>query len=279
MSLTERALWVIERHLDRPLTLDDIASACGASKYHLVRAFGASTGYSVMQYVRGRRLSAAAELLAHGTKDILRLALATGYGSHEAFSRAFRAQFARTPEAVRRNGTTEDLTMVKPMKAPQNDQADLASPRIVTGKPMLVVGLSKRQSWATQQDIPAQWQRFMAAYADIADKVGQSPIGLGANLDDDGNFDYLCGVEVSKFSKTPAGFTQLRIPAQTYAVFIHRDHIAKIGATHSAIWNKWLPENKKAAADGACLERHLETFDVRTGLGGVEIWVPLQVAS
>jgi AraC family transcriptional regulator len=34
--------------------------------------------------------------------DILSLALDTGYGSHEAFSRAFRAQFGTTPETIRK---------------------------------------------------------------------------------------------------------------------------------------------------------------------------------
>ena len=62
MSVTKRALWVIKRDLNDDLTLGDIAKACGASKYHLAHAFGESTRISVMQYVRGRRLTMAAEL-------------------------------------------------------------------------------------------------------------------------------------------------------------------------------------------------------------------------
>jgi AraC-like DNA-binding protein len=92
MSVSKRALWVIERNLNGDLTLGDIAKACGTSKYHLAHAFGESTRISVMQYVRGRRLTMAAETLAGGAPDILALALDVGYGSHEAFTRAFRAQ-------------------------------------------------------------------------------------------------------------------------------------------------------------------------------------------
>jgi AraC family transcriptional regulator len=96
--LAANVLWAIERNLDRPLTLAELAAACGVSHFHLAHAFGRATGYSVMHYVRARRLTEAARALAAGdAPDILRLALDCGYGSHEAFSRAFRAQFGTTP--------------------------------------------------------------------------------------------------------------------------------------------------------------------------------------
>ncbi len=73
----------------------------GVSRFHMVRAFAAATGLSVMRYVRARRLSEAARALADGAPDILALALEADYGSHEAFTRAFRDHFGVTPEAVR----------------------------------------------------------------------------------------------------------------------------------------------------------------------------------
>ena len=90
MSFPDKALWIIERNSTQPLTLDGIAAACGVSRSHLAHAFGTATGVSVMQYVRARRLSAAARALAAGAPDILSIALEAGYGSHEAFTRAFR---------------------------------------------------------------------------------------------------------------------------------------------------------------------------------------------
>jgi AraC family transcriptional regulator len=97
VSFPDKALWIIERNSTQPLTLDGIAAACGVSRSHLAHAFGTATGVSVMQYVRARRLSAAAQALAAGAPDILSIALETGYGSHEAFTRAFREgiRFAR----------------------------------------------------------------------------------------------------------------------------------------------------------------------------------------
>lgn len=73
--LANKALWVIERHLGRPLTLSEIAGACGVSKYHLAHAFGTSTGLSAMQYVPSRRLTVGAQLLTESAPDVLAHAL------------------------------------------------------------------------------------------------------------------------------------------------------------------------------------------------------------
>src|ERR1700744_1443102 len=113
MSLTAKALFVIERNLGHDLTLDAIATACGVSRFHLAHAFAAATDRSVMDYTRARRLSEAARALAHGAANILDLAIASGYGSHEAFSRAFRTHFDATPEEVRGRGTSDGLQLTE----------------------------------------------------------------------------------------------------------------------------------------------------------------------
>src|SRR4051794_9628708 len=101
MNPTQKALWFIETHLADELTLERVAGIAGISRFHMVRAFAAATGLSVIRYVRARRLSEAARALAKGAPDILTLALEADYGSHEAFTRAFRDHFGVTPESVR----------------------------------------------------------------------------------------------------------------------------------------------------------------------------------
>src|ERR1700712_4825355 len=101
LNPVDRAIWFIESHLTDDLTLTRIAAIAGVSRYHMVRAFGVTTGRGVMGYVRARRLTKAAHVLADGAPDILMVALDAGYGSHEAFTRAFRDRFGLTPEALR----------------------------------------------------------------------------------------------------------------------------------------------------------------------------------
>src|SRR3569833_2165782 len=98
MNPVGKALWYIESHFSAQLSLEEIAEIGGVSRYHMTRAFGAATGQSVMRYVRARRLTEAARALSGGAPDILAVAIEAGYGSHEAFTRAFRDQFGMTPE-------------------------------------------------------------------------------------------------------------------------------------------------------------------------------------
>src|SRR5438309_11779939 len=115
MNPAQKALWFIESHLADALTLDEIAGIAGVSRFHLVRAFGAATGCSVMRYVRARRLSEAARALAGGAPDILAVALDADYGSHEAFTRAFREHFGVTPEMLRGSAQLGTLQLQEPI--------------------------------------------------------------------------------------------------------------------------------------------------------------------
>src|SRR5580698_8812271 len=115
MNPAQKALWFIESHLAEALSLDEIAGVAGISRFHMVRAFAAATGLPVMRYVRARRLTEAARALASGAPDILSLALEADYGSHEAFTRAFRDRFGVTPEAVRASARLDNLPLQEPI--------------------------------------------------------------------------------------------------------------------------------------------------------------------
>jgi AraC family transcriptional regulator len=276
MNPAQRALWFIESHLAEELTLDEIADVAGISRFHMVRAFAAATGFSVMRYVRARRLSEAARALANGAPDILNVALDADYGSHEAFTRAFRDHFGITPETVRAATRLDNLRLQEPIQMDSTFTDKLLAPRFVTGKPLLVAGLGGRYSSENGAGIPGQWQRFGQCIADIPSRVGKVAYGVCCNGDDAGNFDYISGVEVSDFSDLPREFARVRIPEQRYAVFTHSDHISTIRRTVNTIWNHWLPASGLKAADAPNFERYDEKFNPVTGDGGLEVWVPVR---
>src|SRR5277367_481475 len=159
MNPANKALWYVETHFAEEIALDEVAKACGVSRFHLTRAFGAASGYSVMRYLRARRLSEAARSLSGGAGDILAVALDAGYGSHEAFTRAFRDRFGLTPEAVRAQRHVDNLALLEPIKMDETPLTELAPPRFEESKPMLVAGLGQRYTWETGTGIPVQWQR------------------------------------------------------------------------------------------------------------------------
>src|SRR5712664_3786459 len=154
MNPAQKALWFIESHLADELTLDEISGVGGISRFHMVRAFAAATGLSVMRYVRARRLSEAARALANGAPDILSLALEADYGSHEAFTRAFREHFGVTPEAVRAATCLDHIKLQEPILMDSTLTHNPHAPSFQTGKPLLVAGIGERYTCETGAAIP-----------------------------------------------------------------------------------------------------------------------------
>jgi AraC family transcriptional regulator len=276
MSPAQKALWFIESRLAKPMTLEEISAVAEVSRFHLVRAFGEATGFSVMRYVRARRLTEAARALARGAPDILSVALDADYGSHEAFTRAFRDHFGVTPEAVRAATCLDHLKLQEPIQMDSTALDHLAAPRFETGKAFLVAGLSERITHENGAAIPGLWHRFNQSVEDIPGRIGKVTYGVCCNGDDAGNFDYIAGVEVSDFSDLPRQFSRVRIPEQKYATFAHREHISTIRRSVNTIWNHWLPASGFKVADAPNFERYDEKFDPLTGNGGLEIWVPVR---
>ena len=277
MNPAQKALWYIESHLAGPLTLDEIAAVACVSRFHLVRAFAAATGLSVMRYARARRLSNAARALGTGAPDILSLALEADYSSHEAFTRAFRDHFGVTPESVRAGTCLEHLKLQEPIVMISTALDYLKPPRFETGKALLVAGIGERCTHENQgAGIPSQWQRFHQTVDGIPGRIGKVAYGVCCNADDAGNFDYVAGVEVTDFSDLPREFQSVRIPEQRYAVFTHAEHISTIRRTVNTIWNHWLPASGMKAADAPSFERYDVQFDSSTGNGGLEIWIPVK---
>lgn len=100
------ALDHIESHLDQRIEVTELARIAMTSEYHFRRMFSALAGISLSEYIRRRRLTVAgAEVLA-GERTLLDIAVRHGYGSGEAFARAFRAVHGVGPGEARRDGAT-----------------------------------------------------------------------------------------------------------------------------------------------------------------------------
>ena len=279
MSLFEKALWVIERNSDQALSLNAIAAACDVSRSHLANAFGTASGWPIMKYLKARRLSQAARKLANGAPDILSLALESGYGSHEAFTRAFRDHFGETPEEIRRRGSLDGLGITEPLELGLG-RVRAPLPRLDTLGRLRLVGLSAPCSYRESINIPAQWQLFTANYYfDIPRRVERMPIGMCAVPDEDGSFRYVCAAEVEAFEERNPDLVHVVIEPGPYAVFEHNDHVSRIFDTYSAIWNEALPAMARRVSNGPVLEFHNDAFDPDTGLGGLQIWIPLERTS
>ncbi len=276
MDPVQKALWFVESHFHAPITLDEIAIASQVSTYHLSRAFAASTGRSLMRYVRARRLTEAAKQLAAGAQDILPVALDAVYSSHESFSRAFKDHFKLTPEQVRSQGHVNNLSLTEAIALNTVPPPIMSPPRIKSLQPLWLAGIVSRHPCDSPTGIPNQWQRSAPLLRQLPKPLSNVAYGVSFNFDDDANFDYICAVEVGRDEELPFGLVRLDVPAQKYVVYIHSGHIAGIRATFSAIWSKSLPTLGCEPTKGPTLERYGPEFSPNTGLGGVEIWIAVK---
>src|SRR5437016_4882306 len=84
----------IGQHMDERLDRAVLAGVAGFSVPHFHRVFTAYAGQNIASYVRRARMLRAGQKLRMGAVDITEVALAAGYDTHAAFSKAFKRQLA-----------------------------------------------------------------------------------------------------------------------------------------------------------------------------------------
>jgi len=99
----ETCLREMEAHIEAPLTIPQLARRSGCRQRDLEQRFDRHFGASPQQVYRRLRLNAARRMLADGGLSISEVALRVGYSDASAFSRAFRAEFGKTPRDIARN--------------------------------------------------------------------------------------------------------------------------------------------------------------------------------
>ena len=100
-ALVDKALARLHLTFSSQERLEDLAAAVGSSVFHLCRVFRKQTGFTICRYRHELRLKKAEALLAHGSDDILTIAVALGYSGHSHFTGVFRRRFGVTPSAFR----------------------------------------------------------------------------------------------------------------------------------------------------------------------------------
>ncbi len=161
-----------EAGLSDDVTADGAADAAGMSLRSFHRSFAALTGYRFGEYVRRRRLSRALDALVASDDSVLAIALAAGYGSHEAFTRAFRKEYGEAPLRFRTSGLT----------AARTDQLDLTGDVIMgvvttTLPEMRVVAFD---GFRPEPELAAF--RSMTAWLDKHPEIAASSRSFGYNI-------------------------------------------------------------------------------------------------
>ena len=88
-EIVRSAQTYIQSHLDQSITLNDVATACGVSAYHIAKVFKDETGLPPHQYLNNVRIMQARHLLRTG-QPIADVAYATGFTDQSHLTRWFK---------------------------------------------------------------------------------------------------------------------------------------------------------------------------------------------
>ncbi len=153
--------------------------------------------------------------------------------------------------------------------------SEIPAPRFENGHAMLMAGLRIHHGYdEAATAIPAQWARF-ARLLPLPGQVGRQDYGVMCGGDVAARrFEYMTAAEVERFDGLPQELDRMKIPEAHYAVFTHVGHVSELRRTWAAV-HEWLPTSGWKSAASPDFERYGPGFDPVTGLGDMEIWLPV----
>ncbi len=288
-----KVLGFIHRHLDTPLSLDEIAAQSCWSRWQLQRVFQAETGLTVANYVRQLKLSLAAELLLDTDQRVIDIALSAGFNSEIAFSRAFKQFFACSPRVYRRAGQRTGLK--KPIEISEvqinGERAQsFVEVRVETKPAFILKGMrgeitglfSLAPNFADV--VPKLWQRLDAEANSTSLSFGHclGVVDVTKAAFDGSNLFYWAGIELRSDIAMPAlpsvvseQLAILNVPKQTYAAVKHKGPIDRLPQTLEWFILHWLPTSGYRGVDGYELEVYPDDYQADAAHAEMEYWVPI----
>ena len=231
----QRAIDHIEAHLTEEIDVHGVAAQAYVSAFHFQRIFSALCGMPLGEYVRGRRMTLAAQELRRGMK-VIDAAMKYGYDSPDSFARAFRRFHGVLPSQAGLPGVT--LNALAPMKISLiQEGTSMMTYRIERKEAFTVVGYKRAFSSDTSyQEIPAWWTALMAQQPAV---MGQ----FGVCIDSDGkDFDYMIADLYQPWRDVPADCETYAIPGGLWAEFPCRGPLPEsLQKVNTQIWSEWLP--------------------------------------
>lgn len=159
---------------------------------------------------------------------------------------------------------------------PTTAKMTLPAPHLESRDAFEVTGMSDHFTFGSIPTIPAA---LWAAMNDREDEiVSVQPCAYGISYDTTmgEGFRYLAGYATALGAAVPAGMTLLKVPPGNYAVFVHDGHVSQIHQTMPSIFDSGLPDVGLTARAAPEVEIYDNRFDPKTGLGPVELWIPVE---
>ncbi|WP_169582588.1 AraC family transcriptional regulator [Microbacterium thalassium] len=282
-----RLVEYVDARLTDDIDIAVLARDLATTEYHLRRMFSSLAGMPLSDYIRRRRMTVAATDLV-GDGELLDIAVRYGYGSTEAFGRAFRAVHGVAPGDVRRDG------------GPLRAQPQLRFRLTVEGSTPMETHIVERPAFRlvghaarvplVHEGVNPHIQAHIAAlpleeHARLKALSSAEPGGLlqvSADVDPDytegSELTYLHGVAVAESAATPPDLDVIEVPAGAWAAFrVSGDYPAALQQAWAATATDWFPSNPWRLRPGPSMVAVVDRSpDFATAT--CELWLPVERA-
>lgn len=281
MIAIKKAVDYIEMHLTEKITVKDVAEHVHISPYYFHKGFSMLCGYSLMEYIRNRRLSLAAEELLSKQCSVLDLAIKYGYDSPDSFTKAFVRFHGVLPSHVHKKQVV--VKSFAPLKLAISLKGGYVMDyRLEKKESFTVLASAKEFDYENaKQTIPKFWQEH---YALGRGKVVGGMFGINIDLQmGNEKFEYLIADVYHPATEIPKDMVVRTIPAFTWAVFPCKGALPDaLQDVNMKLYSEWLPALKDVeVAGGYCVEMYDDPTRYRKGAQDEnyysEIWVPVKI--
>ncbi|MDM5317365.1 AraC family transcriptional regulator [Fictibacillus sp. b24] len=252
----QRTLDYIEENLNERITLEGLAELACFSPFHYHRVFQFLVGESVMEYVRKRRLSHAAQRLLQSEEKVIDIAFDLGFQYHESFNRAFKKHYGRSPREYR-SATVHPVSLHQKAYLNMNHyMGGLNMEMKLIKKPALhIIGYDLRTrntDGENNREIPKFWQQYIQNNLGVKipnPLYKNQELGLCTEYNTTtGEFVYMIGMEVAEGTPAPEGMSYRTFLEMEYAVFTtpkasEENFVQSIQQTWVEIFSKWFPDS------------------------------------
>lgn len=275
---------LVEQNHDESVDVATFARKHGTTEYHLRRMFSALAQLPLSEYVRRRRMTLASAELVGDEPNLLEIAVRYGYGSVEAFTRAFRSVHGAHPVEVRRHGgplSTQPMLRFR-LSVEGSTPMDVT----ITDRPAFVLAGHAAQVPLIHHGVNPHIQEHIASIApeehgrlkSLNDTDPGGILAVTAGLEPDAAegsmLTYLHAVALREGSEVPSDLESISVEAGTWATFHSTGPFPDaLQETYAATATEWFPSNPWRLRPGPSILRYLELTDT---WATCEIWMPIE---
>ena len=286
ISALNRIVDLVEERLGAELDLAGVARAAGSTEYHLRRMFSSLAGMPLSEYVRRRRMTVAAGDVVRGSDDLLSIAVRYGYGSVEAFGRAFRAVHGAGPSDVRRDGGP--LRTQSQLRFRLTVEGSRPMDASIVHRPAFVLAGHAARVPLIHHGVNPHIQQHIASLPlsehdrlkELSDTEPAGMLQVSDGVDPDGTegseLTYLHGVAVTGTTPVPEDLDTIEVAAGRWAVFRTAGAFPEaLQSAWAATATDWFPSNPWRLRPGPSIVSIIDrSADFTTAT--TELWLPVE---